>query len=168
VVKHVDHPGSTVYIELECGKDQKQWVSSIHDNRARWVYGLNVLSRKVSEGQHYHVFIKHNAEGNSFFACTYGFVKQYGKLHPLARHSLQFVTDSVVYAIPWQFVDQPNPVQNQFCTDNPLHLKALIKACFQPICVCSVPSTPDCNVEISDVKDLNSGVVANHAKIDSS
>lgn len=104
-----------VLVELECGKTQSQWISSIMDNKERWKYGLNVLSRKVTEGQHYDIFIKHNAACNSFFACTYDFVKREGCETKLWKHSLNFATDSVVYSIPWEWYDKQS---DQFCCDD--------------------------------------------------
>jgi hypothetical protein len=125
-ILHKDYPNQPVFIELESGKNQEQWQNNIMDNRRKWVYGLNVLSRKIMEGQHYHIFIKHNNAGNSFFACTYDFVQKHGQVRTLGRHSLGFETDSVIYAIPWSFAgpEQPHP---DFCVDDPLKLKDLVK-----------------------------------------
>ena len=125
-ILHKDYPEKPVFIELESGKNQDQWQNNIMDNRRKWVYGLNVLSRKIMEGQHYHIFIKHNNAGNSFFACTYDFVQKHGQVRKLGRHSLGFETDSVIYAIPWSFAgpEQPHP---DFCVDDPVKLKNLVK-----------------------------------------
>lgn len=126
VIGHRDYAGRTALIELECGKNQPQWIKSILDNRQRWPYGLNVLSRKVAEGQHYDIFIKHNVAGTSFFACTYDLAKT-GRVVTLPRHSLQFKTDDVVYSLPWSLVEQPSPVPHpQFCADDVPQLKAMV------------------------------------------
>lgn len=130
IIEHQDHSDKKVLIELECGKTQSQWCSSIEDNRKKWPMGLNVLSRKISEGQHYDIFIKHNVACNSFFAATYDMIKQYGKPARIYNHSLHFKTDSNVFAIPWTCVDEQLTIDG-FCTDNWGILLNMIKTVFQ-------------------------------------
>lgn len=117
------NPSKKVWIELECGVTQDQWNQHIHDNRKRWVQGLNVVSRKIVEGQHFNVFIKHNKACNSFFAATYDFIKKNGKVVIQTQNSLKFKTDNTIYALPWALVDSPH---EEFVTDDPLKLKALV------------------------------------------
>ena len=124
VVHHKDFPDSPLFIELECGKDQVQWKTRVQDNREKWVMGLNVLSRKISEGKHFHIFIKHNVACNSFFACTFEYAAQVGKVRYLRKHSLNFNTDSVVYSIPWQETETPN--LEEFCMDDATKLREMM------------------------------------------
>lgn len=125
IIRHQDYPDNPLFIELECGKDQVQWKSSVQDNRQKWVLGLNVLSRKISEGKHFHVFIKHNVDCNSFFACTFEYAAQVGKVRYLRKHSLNFKTDNVVYSIPWSETEKPD--LKEFCMDDKDKLKELFQ-----------------------------------------
>jgi len=125
IITHKDYPDRKVLLELECGKNQPQWINNINDNRQRWRYGLNVLSRKVCDGQNYDVFIKHNETGSSFFACTFDFVREHGKKTVLHRTSVGFITDTTVYAIPWIFVDEKD-TQDCFCVDDPSRLRDMV------------------------------------------
>jgi hypothetical protein len=104
-----DNPQKRLWIELECGVTQDQWKSSIHDNRRRWVQGLNVVSRKIVEGKHFDLFIKHNTACNSFFASSYEFIKTHGKVQTQKTNSLKFKTDNTIYSLPWSLVDQHHP-----------------------------------------------------------
>lgn len=123
VVHRRERPDVRVKVELECGIKQAQWQNHLSDNRSRWVQGLNVLSRKVVEGQHFDVFIKHSKTHRSFFAATYEFIKTRARAHQQRRHSLDFVTDDVVWSIPWTYVDAP---VEGFCFDDPEQLKGLL------------------------------------------
>ena len=105
---------------------QKQWIASIHENRTQWVQGLNVVSRKISEGQHFSIFVKHNMACNSFFAATYKFIKTHGIVKVQKKNAISFKTDNVVYSIPWSFVDNHNDSQD-FCFDNFEALRILIE-----------------------------------------
>lgn len=124
-LQHEAFPEKRVLIELECGKDQVQWVSQIQDNRSRWPFGLNVLSRKIAEGKHYDVFIKYNLTGTSFFAATYDFILAQGRPVQLKKHSLKFKTDATVYSLPWSLVEQPE-AHRDFCVDAPTALIELV------------------------------------------
>ena len=118
------NPSKQVGIELECGVTQDQWTQHIHDNRKRWVQGLNVVSRKIVEGQHFDVFIKHNKSCNSFFAATYDFIKQNGKIVIQTQNSLKFKTDNTIYALPWALIEEESHAD--FVTDDPEKLKTLL------------------------------------------
>lgn len=142
IISHASLPERKAYIELECGKDQTQWVSSIDDNRQRWKYGLNVLSRKIAEGQHYDVFIKYNRTGTSFFACTYDFARREGVVTTLRKHSLNFKTDSTVYAIPWSWVDDRDTVE--FCADDPIRLRRMVDSVLGVQSLPGQPSLTSC------------------------
>jgi hypothetical protein len=104
-----DNPQKKVWIELECGVTQDQWKQSVDDNRRRWVQGLNVVSRKIVEGKHFDVFIKHNTACNSFFASSYDFIKSQGKVQTQKSNSLKFKTDNTIYSLPWSLVDDKHP-----------------------------------------------------------
>lgn len=129
VVYRRDSPDRKVWVELECGVTQTQWTTSLSDNRAKWVQGLNVLSRKIAEGQHFDLFIKHNKTGQSFFAATYEFIKTHASVHRQSRHSLGFTTDNVVYSLPWSYVDQPSHAE--FCFDDFSRLQRLLDQLLQ-------------------------------------
>ena len=120
----------SIRIELECGVMQKQWISCIHENRPQWVQGLNVVSRKIAEGQHFSIFIKHNMACNSFFAATYDFIKTHGIMKVQRKKAISFKTDNVVYSIPWSFVDEKDRYNTsvEFCFDNFDDLQILIEA----------------------------------------
>lgn len=104
-----ENPQKKLWIELECGVTQDQWKTSILDNRRRWVQGLNVVSRKIVEGKHFDLFIKHNTACNSFFASSYEFIKTHGKVKTQTSNSLKFKTDNTIYSLPWSLVDQHHP-----------------------------------------------------------
>jgi len=116
IVEHRDFPNQKVLLELECGTGQSQWLESLFDNRDKWVFGLNILSRKISEGKHYDIFVKHNMAGKSFFAARYGWILEHGLVVHLKKHSLHFKTDSTVYSIPWAAVSNDKPYD--FCFDD--------------------------------------------------
>lgn len=130
IVSRVGYPTKHIKIELECGVTQTQWVSALHENRAKWVQGLNVISRKIVEGQHFTLFIKHNMACNSFFAATYDFIKKNGIVKKQAQNSLGFKTDNVIYSIPWTFVVDSSNIHPEFCFDNASHLKDQIQRLF--------------------------------------
>lgn len=129
IVTSARFPGTELLVELECGMNQPQWQQNLLQNRTRWKYGLNVLSRKVSEGKHYDIFIKHNRTGESFFACSYDFIQHQGQLVQLRGHSLGFKTDDHVFAIDWKWVESPNHGNEQieFCYDSSARLVALME-----------------------------------------
>lgn len=104
-----DNSQKKLWIELECGVTQDQWKMSVQDNRRRWVQGLNVVSRKIVEGKHFDLFIKHNTACNSFFATSYEFIKAQGKVQTQKANSLKFKTDNTIYSLPWSLVDQNHP-----------------------------------------------------------
>ena len=122
-VSKKSNPSRVVWIELECGVTQDQWQSNINENRKRWVQGLNVVSRKIAEGKHFDVFIKHNKACNSFFAASYDFIKKNGKVIVQSKNSLKFKTDNTIYALPWTCVGQS---LDDFVTDDPQQLKKLL------------------------------------------
>ena len=118
----------TIRIELECGVMQGQWISKISDNRMKWVQGLNVVSRKISEGQHFSIFIKHNMECNSFFAATYNFIKTHAHMKVQKTNAVKFKTDNVVFSIPWSFITEK---REDFCYDDFESLRILIENHFK-------------------------------------
>jgi hypothetical protein len=116
----------TIRLELECGVMQGQWVSNINENRSKWVQGLNVVSRKISEGQHFSIFIKHNMACNSFFAATYDFIKSHSTVKIQKTNAIKFKTDNVVYSMPWSVIDNSFETKD-FCYDDFEALKTLIE-----------------------------------------
>jgi len=131
LISRTADPARKIGIELECGVTQEQWLQRLTDNRRRWVQGLNVVSRKIVEGQHFDIFIKHNKACNSFFAATYAFIKQHGRVLTQTRNSLSFQTDNTIYALPWSLVDQEQQGQHvpEFVSDDTARLKALVDRC---------------------------------------
>lgn len=87
-------------VELECGTTQSKW-DSVLGMYPYWKYGLNVLTRKCVEGR-WDIFIKYNTKLNSFFALTYPFLMEVGKIKEGISHSLGYNTNNNVISVAWE------------------------------------------------------------------
>lgn len=100
--------GEILKVELECGFKQKRWRESV-PNRAAWPYGYNLLYRK--DYNELDVFAKYGPEfQSSFFAISAPLLERYiatGEVKKKQiRHSLDFNTCDMVWAVPWKVIDR--------------------------------------------------------------
>jgi hypothetical protein len=107
-------------LELETGLTLKYWDDKLP--RSMWPMGTNVLMRKIGEGKHFDVFVKFSPTFRSFFACTYDYALQKGKIKTIKNHSLGFKTCDEVFAIGWEHVKNGD----EYAFDNLPALKHLI------------------------------------------
>jgi len=130
VLTNTDFPKKKFYIELECGTEQEEWISSIFNN-SRWK-SLNVLTRKVVQEKakkHYDLFIKHNKNCNSFWTTTSEFALEFGVLKTIKT---KFPTNNTVFALEWKTVaEETNRENSVICFDDTEKLETLIYRLFK-------------------------------------